>query len=662
MQRAFSHNNLEKSTYRPDIDGLRAIAILPVVGFHAFPNWLKGGFVGVDIFFVISGFLISSIIFENLVFDNFSITKFYVRRIKRIFPALLLVLMISYLLGYFILFPDEFKQLGKHIVGGSIFISNLVLWRETGYFDNISETKPLLHLWSLGIEEQFYILWPLILWFTYKKNINFFVLALTILFISFSLNVYHTQSSFYLPQSRIWELMIGSVLAYVVAFKQSMLRNTKPKYASFFSVLGAVLIFLSIVFIDKDKNFPGWWALMPTLGGGLIILGGSCHSWLNKTILTNKILRWFGWISFPLYLYHWPLLSFLYIYNGGTPPRAERLLAISLAIAMAWLTYQFIESPIRFKKNSSIMPLVICMFLVGFAGYLSFRFDGITKRFDPITTKKQYPENKKINFDGYDQHPIFRDVIPLKDRDFFLYNASSPEQADIAIIGDSHANRIYSGLKETSHYKMLNIGRGTCPSFINVEVKTKTNALMDCQPLTNIYLNYVKNNKNIKLLIINAFFNQYNRDFILTKQGRVITLNDAIYETISFLADSNKIIIFVLDVPEIPRTTLKRNFPAWLFQEEYDHRIVDYFSHIQKKEILNSTLILLQKKYPNIYVYDPTSLFCTKQYCGEIDTQNYLYLDDGNHLNNYGMKKLAISILNYLKNIYPQDMSYTAPT
>lgn len=162
--------HLTHPKYRADIDGLRAIAILSVVGYHAFPSWVKSGFIGVDIFFVISGFLISTIIFDNLEHNNFRFIEFYSRRIKRIFPALLLVLIASFSFGWQILLADEFKQLSKHIIGGAGFISNFVLMRESGYFDNLAETKPLLHLWSLAIEEQFYIFWPLLLTFVWKKN------------------------------------------------------------------------------------------------------------------------------------------------------------------------------------------------------------------------------------------------------------------------------------------------------------------------------------------------------------------------------------------------------------------------------------------------------------------------------------------------------------
>ncbi|MBR4876201.1 MAG: acyltransferase, partial [Rhodocyclaceae bacterium] len=167
-----AEEKLSHPKYRPDIDGLRAVAVLAVVAFHAFPRWMPGGFVGVDIFFVISGYLISTILLENLARGTFSFTTFYMRRIRRIFPALALVLAASFAFGWYSLFADEFRQLGKHMAGGAGFVANILLWKEAGYFDTASELKPLLHLWSLGIEEQFYLVWPLVLWLVWRRKFN----------------------------------------------------------------------------------------------------------------------------------------------------------------------------------------------------------------------------------------------------------------------------------------------------------------------------------------------------------------------------------------------------------------------------------------------------------------------------------------------------------
>jgi len=211
--------------YRPDIDGLRAVAVLAVIAFHAFPNRLPGGFIGVDIFFVISGFLISTILFEKIEKQTFSFSEFYSRRIRRIFPALVLVLMASLSFGWFVLISDELNQLGKHVAAGAAFVSNFVLWGEAGYFDNSAESKPLLHLWSLGVEEQFYIFWPLILCIAAKLRSNLLVITVVIAVISFILNIFGVKpdpvATFYSPLTRFWELQCGSILAWLVLRKQS---------------------------------------------------------------------------------------------------------------------------------------------------------------------------------------------------------------------------------------------------------------------------------------------------------------------------------------------------------------------------------------------------------------------------------------------------------
>jgi peptidoglycan/LPS O-acetylase OafA/YrhL len=219
--------------YRPDIDGLRAVAVLAVVAFHAFPSWAKGGFIGVDVFFVISGYLISIIIFENLERGTFSFTEFYARRIRRIFPALLLVLIVCLTIGWFTLLADEYKQLGKHTVAGAGFISNFILWNEAGYFDNSAETKPLLHLWSLGVEEQFYIFWPLLLWFAWKHKFSLLTLTILVALASFVLNIkgikHDMVATFYSPQTRFWELLCGSLLSWITVYKKDVFFNFKIK-------------------------------------------------------------------------------------------------------------------------------------------------------------------------------------------------------------------------------------------------------------------------------------------------------------------------------------------------------------------------------------------------------------------------------------------------
>ena len=349
--------------YRPDIDGLRAIAVLLVVIFHAFPRFIKGGFIGVDVFFVISGYLISTIIFSSFVENRFSYIGFYIRRIRRILPALILILLSSIAFGWYVLLNDEYQQLGTHLAASAGFILNFLLWNEAGYFDHQSFEKPLLHLWSLAIEEQFYIFWPLLLGLIWRVKWDFFIPILIILFSSFIINIYSVNvdevSDFYAPWSRFWELMIGCSLAYMTLYR--------PKYLSLLllkknwqSVIGLVLIFLAALIVNKQSTFPGWWALMPTIGAFLIINAGP-DTWINRNVLSKPKLVWIGLISYSLYLWHWPIFSFIRIvlFKEEIYP-VVLIIAIIFSMLLAWLTYNFIEKKIRYgqKKITAIALLI----------------------------------------------------------------------------------------------------------------------------------------------------------------------------------------------------------------------------------------------------------------------------------------------------------------
>lgn len=308
-------------TYRPDIDGLRAVAVLSVVLFHAFPSALRGGFAGVDIFFVISGFLISSIIFRSLDRGSFSFAEFYSRRVNRIFPALVVVLAASFAFGWFALLPDEFRQLGKHIAGGAGFVQNVVLWKEAGYFDPASELKPLLHLWSLAIEEQFYLIYPLLIWGCWRLGLNVLIVVLLLGVLSFVANItdIHRDAvrTFFALQTRFWELLAGSALAYL-SFKRASVTNWLSRWVvpsmisrqassvvnseaalnNVLSVFGLAALMAAMLGIHKGSVSPGWWALVLVTGACLLIVAGP-QAWINRKILANKLMVLVGLISYP---------------------------------------------------------------------------------------------------------------------------------------------------------------------------------------------------------------------------------------------------------------------------------------------------------------------------------------------------------------------------
>jgi peptidoglycan/LPS O-acetylase OafA/YrhL len=354
------------SGYRADVDGLRAVAVLAVLAFHAFPSAAPGGFTGVDVFFVISGFLITGIIVEDLRRERFTLAGFYWRRIRRIFPALILVLAACLAIGWVVMLPDEYAQLGRQVAAGAGFIANVAFWMQTGYFDWAVEMKPLLHLWSLGVEEQYYLAWPLLL-YAFRRHALAMILVLGAA--SFALNLFLTSkdpsAAFYLPFTRFWELLIGSFLAVVST------RTTSDGKA----LVGAALVIAGFALIDGERAFPGWWALLPAVGTGLLISAGP-QAWLNRTVLSHPAAVSVGLISYPLYLWHWPLLSFARIVEQGEISAFSRVLILAASFALAWATYQFLEKPIRFGvqlRRIAVPGLATAMVVAGIAGAAALR-------------------------------------------------------------------------------------------------------------------------------------------------------------------------------------------------------------------------------------------------------------------------------------------------
>jgi peptidoglycan/LPS O-acetylase OafA/YrhL len=355
--------------YRPDVDGLRAIAVLAVLGYHAFPSVLPGGFAGVDVFFVISGYLITGIIREDLERGRFTYQNFYWRRIRRIFPALVLVLTSCLALGWLVLLPDEYAQLGKHVAAGAGFVSNIALWREAGYFDSAAELKPLLHLWSLGVEEQYYLVWPLLLLF-FRRHALWMIAGLGAA--SFIMNIWmvgsHPTAAFYLPVTRFWELLVGSLLAF--SLKKNYFGNEK-------SLVGLILVAAGFALLHPDRAFPGWWALLPVLGTALLVSAGP-QAWVNRRILSHPAMVFVGLISYPLYLWHWPLLTFARIVQGGEPSVPARLALLGTSMLLAWLTYELVEKRIRFSKKAflsktTVPALAAAMSLLLVVGLAAFQ-------------------------------------------------------------------------------------------------------------------------------------------------------------------------------------------------------------------------------------------------------------------------------------------------
>lgn len=454
------------TAYRPDIDGLRAVAVLLVLFFHLFPDELPGGFVGVDIFFVISGYLITGIIADEIDRGRFSLANFYARRVRRLFPALIVVLTASLCAGWFFLLPDAFVQLARDVGASMAFSANISLMLQAGYFDEEAIRKPLLHLWSLGIEEQFYLAWPLLLVIASRWKLNRTSLVATIGLGSFALNVALLSSypiaTFYLPFTRAFELLAGAALT----------RASLPDGKAFENMragAGAALVAASSFFLSNKSEFPGWLALLPVSGAALMV--SAPGSWFNRVLLAHPRAVAVGIVSYPIYLWHWPLLSFVNIAKYSPPTLLERWLIVAASILLAWLTYRYVEAPIRFRPKTGRRTLVLCggiscvAILAGAViagGGFALRFPQEIRDVASVRTWSDYWRFGKCLIDPGGKTPFAPECV---DRD--------RRPPLIVVWGDSTAAALLPGLREEQRHRDFSIAQFTassCPPLVGIDV------------------------------------------------------------------------------------------------------------------------------------------------------------------------------------------------
>lgn len=488
--------------YRPDIDGLRAFAVLCVIAFHAFPNSLGGGFIGVDVFFVLSGFLISGIIYRSLQAGRFTYADFYARRIKRIFPALVTVLATCLVVGWFRLAPDEYKELGRQAAAGAGFIANILFWREAGYFDVAAESKPLLHLWSLGIEEQFYFVWPIVLAVVFKYRRHMPLVLCLLLLASFIANVWFITAAptavFYLPFTRFWELLLGSALAYATLLRAERPQEStenRPAYLPDLLATGGVILLGAALLLTRSTDaFPGWWALLPTFGTMLLV--ASPQSWFNRRILSNRAVVLVGLISYPLYLWHWVVLSFLrHLHDGEVGSKPERIAAIALSVLLAWLTYVLIEKPIRFgahesRKSQKLFAALAVVAVIGVAVDLS---DGAASRYPAqIRALAMFSHDREVEVNER-AYRVDRCFLDLQDQTFDDLAAECVDRPDgasklVVLWGDSHAASLYPGLKSLQDsdggFRIAQFTARACPPVMDMDIQKRSG----CRPFDDAAL------------------------------------------------------------------------------------------------------------------------------------------------------------------------------
>lgn len=635
--------------YRAAVDGLRGIAVLAVLGFHAFPNVVPGGYVGVDVFFVVSGFLITSIIARQVRNDAFSFADFYWRRVRRLFPALILVLLATLALGWLVLLPDEFMRLGKHVAAAAAFVANIAFWRERGYFDVAAEFKPLLHLWSLGIEEQFYLVWPVLLVSLWKRRVLLFGVLSVLVIASFALSVMLSHSApdanFYSPFSRFWELGAGCILALLYEYpvgaragKHAIDPDRHGALCTALPLLGAALIAASIALLDDSTKFPGWAALLPVLGTLLILLAPE-QAWFQRRVLGSRLLVSIGLISYALYLWHWPLLAFANIVEAGAPQPAIRWIALALSFLLAWATYRFVEIPARRRRQLKFnIGLAAAVVVAGFAGIAVYAVGGVVQRFDTDVQALRH---------GPRLDPQCLARFSEDDRINYC-RTTSPEPPTIVVVGDSRAQAVYEGaapLFAPQHSVML-LGRGGCPPLLNVRIRGYDLNEKDCEGIWQTFVRYIRAAQpKVVVIVGNGSSLITDRDVQLTRSGATtLESKEAVYEYgIRSLMTAIKQTSRVIHLSEIPgfdsapscflrgvRLPTTRCVPE-VERSEVENAMASY----------NRVLSRVRAAFPDVQFVDTLDVLCAEKTCSQWPQDKPILYSDAIHLSPAGGRLLV---------------------
>lgn len=614
--------------FRSDIEGLRALAVLLVLLVHAFPKSLPNGFIGVDIFFVISGYLITGILLREIREQQFSVLDFYIRRINRIFPALALVLAFSIGLGLLTLYPNELTSLGRSIAAGAGFIANLNFYAEAGYWDTASKLKPLLHLWSLGVEEQFYLIWPLALWIAWRRKWTFTIVCAGLLAVSLIANLVVTPieqaAAFYLPFTRFWELLAGGWLACRMNNAAGDQRN---RLGTPLGIVGAGLIAASLAIPMPPEKFPGAYAIGPVLGTVLLIAAGQ-QALVNCTLLSNRITAYFGAISYPLYLWHWPLLVFARLADNGTLTSRSRNLAVLASIVLASATYHLVENPIRhgrWRRGATaavLLALVVALGTGGLGLYLHFG--------------KQLQKTHNQPLETY-----ARPEVTLTRK--------------VALLGDSNAGHFSYGLSLLYGDRLVTIASPGWPYLAGTDFRQDYVRHPDhtgTPALTEEALSRLSGDPEIDVVIISNAFTLYFQSDSLRSTASTIPGETAaqaysagLKRTTQRLVAAGKRVVFVKAVPtfKVASTFACEVTPPPLRNQHADQCSRPLAEVRAERDEFNRVVAEALSGITHVAVFDTVDELCDADACHIIRDGNVMYADPG-HFSTAGSQLMGAAL------------------
>lgn len=645
--------------YRPEIDGLRAIAVLPVVLFHAGFQWFQGGYIGVDVFFVISGYLITTLLIEDLKAGRFSIADFYERRAKRILPALFFVAIVCIPFAIAWMAPEDLIGFGKSLVAVGTFSSNIFFWQESDYFSPVSEEMPLLHTWSLAVEEQYYVLFPLILaafWRFGSRRLFLGILAASLASLAVSeWSLAHApEANFYLPHTRAWELFTGSLLALYI-------HHNGTQRSNLFSILGLTAVLVSVFIYDGETPFPGIYALLPVVGTALIILYAATGTWVAR-LLSLRGFVFMGLISYSFYLWHQPLFAFARVRSLHEPHEALMLTLVFASLALAILTWKYVETPFRkslrvSRSRKAIFTLsatgLIALMAVG--GFIDEQ-RGFPYRNDlEVAERLKEIPNVRVS---YCHKKGRRSVEEMAAGEFCVVG-----DGDIryAIIGDSHAGAIFDYADDylsDAGSSAIAVSGGYCAPLLNGFEAEK-----GCADVMSSAFESILENPDVDTIIMLAEWAIYTEGFrdhdtprkVRDNDGRASVVSDnatvlarSMKETIASIESAGKNVILVLPVPEFEQRA--NDFvekAVFLGYAESINQAVSLLPSLDQAEYRrrNHRVFPLLEQYGNKVTLLPVQhLFCEAGSCRQYDDGKKLLFSDSNHVNYYGAELIVNEI------------------
>ena len=620
--------------YRPEIDGVRALAVIPVILFHAGFELFSGGFVGVDVFFVISGYLITTILIEDLENKRFSLVYFYERRARRILPALFFVMFVCLPFAWMWMLPNQIKDFSQSLVAVSLFASNIQFWRESGYFEAAAEMKPLLHTWSLAVEEQYYLLFPifLVLAWRFGKNRVFWMIvlmsAISLLFSEYSWRN-HPTANFYLAPTRAWELFAGSITAFMVQ-KNGVQKNNLR------ALIGLAAIIFPIFVYDESTPFPSLYTLVPVMGVMLVILYANNQT-LSARILSNKAFVGLGLISYSAYLWHQPLFAFTRIRMFEHPSSTVMSVLCVTSLGLAYFSWKFVERPFRSPNKTSRKFI----FASSSVGILSFLVMGLYVHYNAKTLIPNY--QWADSFAGNHGLGVDCDASILVD----FAKCSTKDNPQIAIYGDSHAMHLVDGFGEKvrKNLGLVQMTKSGCSPLLDVAGSDERAG--DCLAFNRSTIDFLSSNESIRFVIISSAFGLLVNGADLNFDGKVFT-NDAIKreivknkfnEIITHLKNSGKTVILFSTTPAPSSGSIN---PANCFFKAKKHKYdLSRCNFIQQDRYENFGLYVFDKAHlDSLMKVDLTKQICKENICG-VEIDNKSVFGRGRHLSKDGTISLS---------------------